>query len=77
MPEYRNPQQEPGMERRLLLVFALTFLAIILFQPILRKYGSQPPPEEKKPQTTLANPPVHPLLPPPPEATTGSAAVSR
>lgn len=65
------------MERRLLLVFALTFLAIILFQPILRKYGSQPPPEEKKPQTTLANPPVHPLLPPPPEATTGSAAVSR
>ncbi|HEX6505590.1 MAG TPA: membrane protein insertase YidC [Terriglobales bacterium] len=46
------------MERRLLLVFALTFLAIILFQPILKKYGSQPPQEEKKPQTTVANPPV-------------------
>src|SRR5260370_37850653 len=31
------------MERRLLLVFALTFLVIMLFQPLLKKYGSQPP----------------------------------
>ena len=31
------------MERRLLLVFALTFLVIILFQPLLKKYGPQPP----------------------------------
>jgi YidC/Oxa1 family membrane protein insertase len=31
------------MERRLLLVFALTFLVIVLFQPILRKYLPQPP----------------------------------
>jgi YidC/Oxa1 family membrane protein insertase len=30
------------MERRLLLVFALTFLVIILFQPILKKYLPQP-----------------------------------
>ncbi len=45
------------MERRLLLVFALTFLAIILFQPILKKYGT-PPQEEKKPQTTVATAPV-------------------
>jgi YidC/Oxa1 family membrane protein insertase len=29
------------MERRLLLVFALTFLVIILFQPILKKYFPQ------------------------------------
>jgi YidC/Oxa1 family membrane protein insertase len=36
------------MERRLLLVFVLTFLVIILFQPLLRKYGPQPP---TKPQT--------------------------
>ena len=26
MAEFQNPQQEPGTERRLLLVFALTFL---------------------------------------------------
>ncbi len=36
------------MERRLLLVFALTFLVIMLFQPILKKYGPQAP--ESKPQ---------------------------
>jgi YidC/Oxa1 family membrane protein insertase len=31
------------MERKLLLVFALTFLVIMLFQPLLKKYGPQPP----------------------------------
>jgi len=31
------------MERRLLLVFALTFLVIILFQPLLKKYLPQAP----------------------------------
>jgi YidC/Oxa1 family membrane protein insertase len=31
------------MERRLLLVFALTFLVIVLFQPILKKYFPQSP----------------------------------
>jgi YidC/Oxa1 family membrane protein insertase len=30
------------MERKLLIVFALTFLVIMLFQPILKKYGPQP-----------------------------------
>ena len=31
------------MERKLLIVFALTFLVIMLFQPLLKKYGPQPP----------------------------------
>src|SRR5215471_1410401 len=43
------------MERRLLLVFALTFLVIVLFQPILKKYLPQAPtptPQtQEKPQT--------------------------
>jgi YidC/Oxa1 family membrane protein insertase len=43
LAEFQNPQQEPGMERRLLLVFALTFLVIVLFQPILKKYFPQSP----------------------------------
>ena len=43
MAEFNNPQQEPGMDRKLLLVFALTFLVIMLFQPFLKKYGPQPP----------------------------------
>jgi YidC/Oxa1 family membrane protein insertase len=37
------------MERRLLVVFALTFLVIMLFQPLLKKYGPQPP--AAKPET--------------------------
>jgi YidC/Oxa1 family membrane protein insertase len=52
LAEYHNPQQEPGMERKLLLIFGLTFLVIILFQPLLKKYGPQPAPEpEKKTQS--------------------------
>jgi YidC/Oxa1 family membrane protein insertase len=41
------------MERRLLLVFALTFLVIVLFQPILKKYMPQPanPPAPASTQT--------------------------
>jgi len=57
LAEFQNPQQEPGNERRLLLVFALTFLVIMLFQPLLKKYGPQPPatkPEASQPQNPLA-----------------------
>ena len=53
MAEFKNPQQEPGMERKLLLVFALTFLIIMLFQPLLKKYGPQPP---AKPESSQAAP---------------------
>jgi YidC/Oxa1 family membrane protein insertase len=43
LADFQNPQQEPGMERRLLIVFALTFVVIVLFQPILKKYMPQTP----------------------------------
>jgi YidC/Oxa1 family membrane protein insertase len=39
------------MERRLLVVFALTFLVILLFQPLLKKYGPQP---TAKPESSRA-----------------------
>jgi YidC/Oxa1 family membrane protein insertase len=61
LAEFNNPQQEPGMERRLLLVFALTFLVILLFQPILKKYGPQPP---QKPAGTQQSTPAAPNEPP-------------
>ena len=50
------------MERRLLLVFALTFLIILIFQPLLKKYG--PKPAEPTPQTQSAsqNPTPTPAL---------------
>jgi YidC/Oxa1 family membrane protein insertase len=37
------------MERRLLLVFALTFLVILAFQPLLKKYLPQPPAKTEQP----------------------------
>jgi YidC/Oxa1 family membrane protein insertase len=51
LAEFNNPQQEPGMERKLLMVFALTFLVIMLFQPLMKKYGPQPPAQQASPQT--------------------------
>ncbi len=45
------------MERRLLLVFALTFLVIVLFQPILKKYFPQATPAPA-PQTQSQAPAV-------------------
>jgi YidC/Oxa1 family membrane protein insertase len=38
------------MDRRLLLVLALTFLAVTLYQFLMKKYGPQPP--EAKPETS-------------------------
>ncbi|HEY7095481.1 MAG TPA: membrane protein insertase YidC [Terriglobales bacterium] len=40
------------MERRLLLVFALTFIVILASQPLLKKYLPQPAPESQQQQQT-------------------------
>jgi YidC/Oxa1 family membrane protein insertase len=69
------------MERRLLLVFVLTFVVIILFQPILKKYlpqAPQPAPVQKETQPALQpNPTSNPpepaqALPPSASRTTAS-----
>ena len=51
MAEFQNPQQEPGSEKRLLLVFLVTFVAMLAFQPLLKKYFPQPatPPAQSQP----------------------------
>jgi len=52
------------MERKLLLVFALTFLVIILSQPLLKKYMPQPPaqPQQVAQPLQASNPPVQPAV---------------
>jgi len=60
------------MERRLLLVFALTFLVILLFQPLFKKYLPQAP---EKPRTSQAAPVQNQAQPPmPPPSVASSAA---
>ena len=52
------------MERRLLLVFALTFLVIILFQPLLKKYMPQTAtPAPETPAAQRAQPSAQPAAP--------------
>ena len=57
MAEFKNPQQEPGADRRLLLVFVLTFVVLIIFQPLLKKFFPQPP----APQTQTQPVPTQPI----------------
>jgi YidC/Oxa1 family membrane protein insertase len=77
LAEFKNPQQEPGMERRLLVVFALTFLIIILFQPLLKKYGPQPPAKPASPPVAAQNQaqlPSQSPTPPPAQTSTKHGA---
>ena len=53
MADFQNPQQEPGAERRLLVVFLLTFVVLIVFQPLLKKYFPQPATQEQKPPVQM------------------------
>jgi YidC/Oxa1 family membrane protein insertase len=53
MAEFQNPNQEPGMERRLLLVFGLTFLLLIFLQPMLMKYFKKSSAPESQAQTNI------------------------
>jgi YidC/Oxa1 family membrane protein insertase len=61
LADFKNPQQEPGAEKRLLLVFLLTFVVLIVFQPLLKKYLPQAP---ATPQKQSAPQPVPAVAPP-------------
>jgi len=64
LAEYRNPQLEPGNERRFLLIFLVIFVIMMAFQPLLKKYGPQPPAQPQQAQST----------PPQPASTAATAA---
>jgi YidC/Oxa1 family membrane protein insertase len=61
LPDFQNPHQEPGTERRLLLVFVLTFVVILAFQPLFKKYLPQPAtPQQQSQQTAQTQPAMAP-----------------
>jgi len=82
LADFQNPQQEPGAERRLLLVFVLTFVVLIVFQPLLKKYGPQAPvAPQKQPAATqpaaaaaMTPAPVAAAAVPPPNVSKQAAA---
>ncbi|HVR24960.1 MAG TPA: membrane protein insertase YidC [Candidatus Polarisedimenticolia bacterium] len=78
MADFKNPQQEPGAEKRLLLVFLLTFVVLIVFQPLLKKYLPQAPVAPQKqsvPELVAAAPAVAAVAAP--AASTPAAAISK
>ncbi len=63
--DFQNPQHDPGSEKRLLLAFALTFLVLLVSQPLIMKYAKQPEPAEKPAATQPATGPPQAVTPPP------------
>jgi YidC/Oxa1 family membrane protein insertase len=63
LAEYRNPQNEPGSEKRLLLIFLISFVFILLAQPLLKKYFPAPPAPQKIAQAE-PTPPAPPTTKP-------------
>jgi YidC/Oxa1 family membrane protein insertase len=72
LPDIQNPQHEPGSEKRLMLVFLLTFIVMLAFQPLLKKYMPQPaaPPQQQQ------NLPAQQAAPTTPAATIAPAVVT-
>ena len=63
MAEYQNPQHEPGSEKRLLLIFLATFVVMLLFQPLLKKYLPTPTAPQQQPSQPVGAPPAPPAGP--------------
>ena len=63
MAEFKNPQQEPGGDRRLLLVLMLTFLGFLVFQTLMRKYSPPPPAPQTQNQPAPAPATAAPAAP--------------
>jgi YidC/Oxa1 family membrane protein insertase len=58
LAEYRNPQQEPGGDRRMMMVFAVTFALIIISQIFLFKDKSKQPPKTNPVETAQNSAPA-------------------
>ncbi|MBZ5522778.1 MAG: membrane protein insertase YidC [Acidobacteriia bacterium] len=78
MAEYYNPKNEPGTEKRLLIVFVLAFIGIALMQYLSPKPAPQP---QQKPETQQQQPALAPAAQPAvtahPPAPAASPAISK
>jgi YidC/Oxa1 family membrane protein insertase len=75
--DFQNPQHDPGSEKRLLLAFALTFLVLLVSQPLITKYVKQSQPPEKPATTQPAAGSQQPAASPQPPVESPPPAASR
>jgi YidC/Oxa1 family membrane protein insertase len=73
LAEYQNPQNEPGNERRLLLVFLVTFAVMLVIQPLVKKYFPQPPVQQQQQNQPVQH---NPSTPATAQATSATPALS-
>ncbi len=67
LSEFQNPQQEPGIEKRLILVFVLTFIIILVSQKfIFSKYQSEKPAQQQTQQQAQSQQPQQQIPQPQP-----------
>src|SRR4051794_35310281 len=84
LSEFHNPQ-EPGIEKRLILVFVLTFVVILISQKLIFKNAPQKPEEQKQTQSQqapaaqqpVANQAAAAVPPPAPSAGTKQASAEQ
>ena len=74
--EFQNPNEDPGLQKRLILVFAVTFVIILATQPLLRKFAPQlaEKPKEEQQQSQPAPSGGPGTAPPTASATTAAAS---
>jgi YidC/Oxa1 family membrane protein insertase len=70
MPEYKSPQSEPGMDRNVLLIFALMAVVIFGVQFFMKKYSPSAP------QTSSAKPAQQPIQPGAPSTQSVAAQIA-
>src|ERR1041384_2871869 len=74
--DFQNPQQEPGTEKRLLLVFVLTFAVLIIAQPLLNRFVKPQPSAPAKQEQQQQQPVAAPSQPSTPVATPSRGAAN-
>jgi YidC/Oxa1 family membrane protein insertase len=73
LPDYQNPQHEPGNEKRLMLIFLLAFIVMLAFQPLMKKYFPQPVAPQGQPESVQPQPVTSAATAAPPAVTPASA----
>ena len=76
MPEYKSPQNEPGMDKNILLIFVVMAVMILGVQFYMRKYAPPPPQKSAAQPVQQAQPSTTSQQPAAPQAVPAATASS-